>query len=253
VAPYPSTKAPMSELRTIVDAAERERALDCERSFIVQAPAGSGKTELLIQRYLSLLARVEAPEEIVAITFTIKAAGEMRDRVLAALAAASGEQAPEQDHQRRTWQLARAVRLRDVQVGWGVTASPNRLRIQTIDALCAGLTRQMPVLSGFGAQPETLKDPVPLLVEAARRTLAQLDQGGQWASLIGRVLIHLDNDVEAAEKLLIAMLMRRDQWLRHVADPKSPSRETMEAALADLIMDSLAALRELCPANLEAS
>ena len=67
--------------------------------------------------------------------------------------------------------------------GWGLSASPSRLRIQTIDSLCAGLTRQMPVLSGFGAQPETLTDPAPLLVEAARRTLAQLDEGGRMGAL----------------------------------------------------------------------
>ncbi len=70
----------------IPDFAERRRALDPACSFIVQAPAGSGKTGLLIQRYLMLLAHVDAPEEIVVITFTNKAVAEIRVGVLAALA-----------------------------------------------------------------------------------------------------------------------------------------------------------------------
>src|SRR5512133_1487822 len=84
------------------DAAERLRALDAEASFIVQAPAGSGKTELLIQRFLALLVRVDQPESIVAITFTVKAAGEMRSRVLAALRNARNGIEPRAAHERLT-------------------------------------------------------------------------------------------------------------------------------------------------------
>ncbi|HEX5463446.1 MAG TPA: UvrD-helicase domain-containing protein [Burkholderiales bacterium] len=234
------------------DGAARERALDPARSFIVQAPAGSGKTELLIQRYLRLLALVEAPEEIVAITFTRKAAGEMRDRVLQALASAQDETPPAAQHRRHTWQLARAAAARDAQHGWQLAANPNRLRIQTIDSLCLGLTRQMPVLSGFGGEPELIEDARPLYVEAARRTLAQLDQHVAWAPLIARMLAHLDNNAGVAEQLLADMLARRDQWLRHVADRRSPriERATLEAALAGVVCGALRQLRGGVPADI---
>src|ERR1700733_1467837 len=67
------------------DQAARIRAVDPARSVILQAPAGSGKTSVLIERLLVLLARAEEPEEILAITFTRKAAAEVALRVAQAL------------------------------------------------------------------------------------------------------------------------------------------------------------------------
>src|SRR5438552_16567466 len=102
------------------DAEHRILALNPALSFIVQAPAGSGKTELLIQRFLTLLNHVNKPEEILAITFTKKAANEMRLRVLKALKSAKYQPQPSSNHASKTWQLARNVLTRDAQYEWKI-------------------------------------------------------------------------------------------------------------------------------------
>ncbi|HZP89186.1 MAG TPA: UvrD-helicase domain-containing protein [Burkholderiales bacterium] len=239
-------------MRSLADAGTRERALDVRRSFIVQAPAGSGKTELLIQRVLALLAVVDAPEEIVAITFTRKAAGEMRDRVLRALAAAAQSSMAQAQDCGATEALANAAWRRDTEAGWGLVEHPGRLRVLTIDALCANLARQMPLLSNFGGLPATVEDASALYQEAARRALASLEGDDEAASAVASVLQHLDNDGQLAERLVAGMLAQRDQWLRHVADRHSSrlDRSTLEAGLQRLVRDAIAHLRTLVPAHL---
>ena len=96
----------------IDDLAQRERAIAVDASFCVSAPAGSGKTELLIQRYLALLTRVDRTEQILAITFTRKAAAEMRERVMRALLDAVEEAPCVNPHQLRTRELALAAPCR---------------------------------------------------------------------------------------------------------------------------------------------
>src|SRR3546814_15096363 len=117
---------------TITDAAARARALDPHTSFIVQAPAGSGKTELLTQRLLVLLATVEEPEQVVAITFTRKAEAEMRARVFRAIRDAAVRAAPGDAHKAQTWQLASAVMARSGPRGWQIADNPQRLRGMTV-------------------------------------------------------------------------------------------------------------------------
>jgi len=234
-----------NEARQAQDAAARHEALDVLASCIVRAPAGSGKTELLTQRYLALLAAVDEPEEIIAITFTRKAAGEMRARIVEALDA-SEDDAPEPAHKRVTWELARRARVRDRERGWELRDHPARMRLQTIDSLNAELTRQMPLLSGFGAQPRVTERPEELYAQAARATLRLLDEGdAAQAAAVSDLARHLDNDLPRIHALLARMLARRDQWRRHLGG----TRAELEAALTREVHAHLTRLAGSVPAD----
>lgn len=239
--------------RLAADAAARESALDGARSFLVQAPAGSGKTTLLTQRLLLLLARVQEPEEVLAITFTRKAAAEMRHRVLAALTEAAAGLPVEDEHKARTRALALAVLTHDASRGWNLLADPGRLRVLTFDALCLWLAGRLPVVSGTGAVPTVQPDATPLYARAASRTLARLDDGDAVADAVAAVLAWCGNDLARLEGLIVALLARRDHWLRHAppgqfaAEP-ARVRAVLEASLAALVSDGLAEACERLPA-----
>ena len=236
----------MNEKLKIPDSQARQRALAADQSFIVQAPAGSGKTELLTQRLLTLLAHVKHPEEIVAITFTRKAAHEMRERLLRALQLAQQE-APQAAHARHTWQLARKALQQDQQEDWQLLNNPNRLRIHTIDAFCASLTKQLPILSGFGAHPDIIDDAYRLYQQSARECLAYLDSDLPWSPAIATLLLHVDNLHSRAESLLAKMLACRDQWLPYLGYQQDLTkvRPILEQGLQQLSMDQLDKLEPL--------
>ena len=230
-------------IEQVRDRQQRLQALDPTRSFIVQAPAGSGKTELLIQRFLRLLGRVEQPEAVVAITFTRKAAAEMRHRVISAIQGAQGPQ-PSTPHEGHTWKLARAALAQNDTLDWRLTEHPSRLRIQTIDSLCALLVRQMPWVSRMGASLGPEEDAGRLYLQAARRTLAMLDSDQTAADLSGalsQLLAHLDNNVASVEQLLSTMLGSRDQWLRHVVGRPASAvmRKELERSLERVVERAL--------------
>ncbi len=235
------------------DAFERRTGIDPSRSFIVQAPAGSGKTELLIQRVLSLLATVERPEEILAITFTRKAAGEMRQRLMDALHQAQGPR-PEASHAALTWELARKALEQDAQCGWRLLDNPSLFSIQTIDSFNASLVRRMPWLARLGGLPEIAEDAAPLYRMAADRVVERLDEDGESGASLALLLSHLDNRLDLLRDLLAEILPRRDQWLRHIV-PGNPRKERarLEEALQNLVRLHLTRALDAVPQGLRES
>jgi ATP-dependent helicase/nuclease subunit A len=223
----------------LTDQNNRELAIDPNQSFIIEAPAGSGKTSLLIQRYLVLLTKVNHPEEILAITFTRKAASEMRSRVLATLNHALDTPAPKDQHQLKLWHLATAALKRNQEAGWNLIENPNRLRIQTIDSFCRQLAQQLPLRSSLGTNLNLLKEEELLQCyrQAVRYLLNSLDEFQDLANL----LLHLDNDCQKTEKLLVNMLACRDQWLPHIVNYKNSQelRSIMENSLDNVIKENL--------------
>ena len=235
----------LSNNATLSDQPQRIRALDPEHSFIVQAPAGSGKTGLLVRRYLSLLSRVTEPEQILAITFTRKATAEMSDRILSALESAGSGNIQNDDDQ-EIFQLAKAVLERDTELGWNLRQNPRRLRIQTIDSLCYELVRSMPWSSRFGAAPDILDNDqaVEYYREAARNTLNHIEEKDQNAAYVATILKLVNVQLSRARQLLAEMLAKRDLWLRGI---HIDSRENFETMWQRVITEELEEISGLIP------
>ena len=243
----------MSAQLLLEDAANRKRALDLA-SFIVEAPAGAGKTELLTQRYLKLLQTVNTPEEIIAITFTNKAAAEMRLRILDSLMTAANHTPPTLPHKQITYDLSLKALEHAQTHNWQLIENPSRLRIFTIDSLCAHLARQMPLLSRFGAQPKVADDADILYAQAADQTLALLEHN-EYGDIVKTALRYVENNAAQLTGLLVHMLQKRDQWLSYSTAHHENNHKTnaaqLQATLNYLVTESLSNAANALPPALQ--
>ncbi len=132
------------------DAEARRLAVDPTRNVALEASAGTGKTRVLVDRYVGLLLAGIRPRNILALTFTRKAAAEMRQRILDELARRHREGALSEELWRE---------IRD---------AAGEIAISTIDAFCLALVREFPLEAdvdpGFELGDET---ETPRLVEEA--------------------------------------------------------------------------------------
>jgi len=243
----------MSE-ETLPDHNARIAAIDTSRSFIVQAPAGSGKTGLLIQRYLALLTQVQKPEEILAITFTRKAAAEMRERIADVLVHVSQENCSEElsSYDKKLHNLARKVNNRDAEKNWNLSQNPNRMQILTIDAFCTRLVAAMPIASRFGGMPKLVDDANEIYQAAVRQYFKNFLNAQKPDQSLEKVLLQFNSDFERVSELLVRLLSKRDQWLPYVMDEQLISHDQINTALNIAVEQDLEPLNYLLNSELKA-
>jgi len=222
----------------MLDQEERLKALDPRCSWIVQAPAGSGKTELLVGRFLTVLAQVQEPEEVLAITFTRKAASEMQARVMGALKTNSD--------------LAQKVLKQDLIRGWKLLENPGRLRISTIDSLCASLTAMLPMTARFGENFQVTEQAYLLYEKAVENLLQGLKEDLFFNQALRSCLLYLDNRLDKFKDLLVQMLSKRSMWLDIISRANSEHEweVLLQKSLNSVIQESLENLQGEWPEDL---
>lgn len=211
----------------MTDIASRLRALDPNTSFIVEAPAGSGKTDLLVRRILALLKHGAAPEKILAITFTRKAAFEMRDRLA----------------------------LYAEQEGIEVPLLSERLNIMTIDAFC-----QKVVLSDALSIGELgsviVEDTAPLKKALLHALLSHLEAGDSYKDSVMTLFQYFDNRLEQVVDQLYSLIEKRSEWLpivlQHSGSLMEAQHEVLEKLVAEVVVrfgtgEDFSALKQIPP------
>lgn len=187
------------------DLAERNAAQDLTYSCVVRAPAGSGKTELLVQRALRALLVVESPEQVLILTFTNKAVQELRHRMIAWICQSEGEK----QGLKETAELAIQVRQRSVQQGWDLHLCPQRLQVFTLDAYFSYLYQRFNQDKN-GQHCELLSDPKLFYEEILDETLEKLFIDSEESL----ELLHIFNgSVSSLRQLFLQLTLTRDRWL----------------------------------------
>ena len=222
----------------------RKEALDISRSYAVSAPAGSGKTSLLVQRILRLLAVAERPEEILAITFTRKAAAEMRQRILEALREAASGLGVESEHEKSMQEDALRVLERDSEQGWNLLQNPERLRLQTIDGFSSFLTQRLCLETGTSHPGNLVESPRDRFVQASEQLVGHINRPDQLGDAVRHLVQHFEGNQDALVDLLADLLDSRANWLDLVLHPEFGQDQLLQNFQL-LIDGELSALRRL--------
>ena len=234
------------------DQQQRDKALSISDSFIVQAPAGSGKTELITQRYLKLLSCADVPENILVMTFTNKAVDELKHRIINSLAKASLAP-PKESHKLTTFNLACQVLRQSSENEWDLLNNPSRIKIITIDSLSSLIVSKYPSIEEL-IPPRTMVDSYEydqIYQKAAEKTLMLIEEE-EYQTSVASVLLYLDNHVERFYRLIVHMLSKREQWLPKLYIKGALDINSLERTAQEIIIEHLGALKQVASELLDA-
>ncbi len=227
------------------DQQQRDKALSISDSFIVQAPAGSGKTELITQRYLKLLSCADEPENILVMTFTNKAVDELKHRIINSLAKASLAP-PKESHKLTTFNLACQVLRQSNEHEWDLLNNPSRIKIITIDSLSSLIVSKYPSIEAL-IPPRTMVESYEydqIYKKAAEKTLMLIEEE-EYQTSVASVLLYLDNHVDRFYRLIVHMLSKREQWLPKLYIKGALDIKSLERTAQEIIIEHLGALKQV--------
>ncbi len=212
-------------------------ALDPARSVSVVASAGSGKTWQLVSRIVRLLLDGADPGGILALTFTRKAAAEMRERVEARLRSLAYAEDAALDRELRTLDLEPSPALRALARSQypRLLQAPFGLRALTLHSFCQDLLTRFAIEAGIPPGYTLLEDEREVLAEAWASLLESLRrQPGSAEAAAFRQLIDDGASEHALRGWLEGFVAQRSDWRALVQDwPADEQVEHYRALLAD--------------------
>jgi ATP-dependent helicase/nuclease subunit A len=200
----------------VSDINERLAALETSQSCHVEAPAGSGKTHLLTSRFLKLLGEVNHPQEILALTFTKKAAGEMRSRVLVTFQRAVNETPSKDADDAFLLELARMA-LQKHGTHQSLLFSIDGLNIMTFHSFCYHIAKRAPLESSLppdfniieeNAQPALILE----TMDSLRRRIFKLRRNHPARQAFDKRLLYNNNHWSRFENEMKGVILNRDRF-----------------------------------------
>lgn len=202
-----------------------EAALDPQRNIVVEACAGSGKTWLLVSRIIRSLLAGTPPAEILAITFTRKAAGEIQERLrewLRSLLFDPDDRVIEfLMHRGVSPAEARTLLPKARGLFETVLNAQPEISILTFDSWFERITRHAPLTAGM-RDPNFVEHTSVLFEEAWQRFTAGLQADPQSELAQDLLFLFDEYGLHSTKSLLNSFVNRRLEWWRYTLGKSDP-------------------------------